>query len=187
MLEQADHRGFEAAEGALLNLISYRRDEELLAAARRGLVAIDGPPSIFEFVRLELEQVRDSGRDFFGLGLRTSMGHTSKSPPQRCGRVAACLLESVGVACPSAAISLRQRRSRDTSCFMGCPPLQRRQSHTLLWFASEANQDVHALFAVPSPFRRSGKSPESELSSLASWTQQSKHPRPAVTAEGDQD
>jgi hypothetical protein len=78
MLKQANHRGLEAAEGALLNLISDRRDEELLAAARRWLVAIDGPPSVFQSAHLELEQARNSGRDFFGSGLRTSMGLCEK-------------------------------------------------------------------------------------------------------------
>ena len=34
---------------------------------------------------------------------------------------------------------------------MWCPPSQRGQSHTSLWFASEASQRVHAPFAFPSP------------------------------------
>src|SRR6266851_7084472 len=79
MLEQADRRRLQPAEGALLNLISDRRDEEFLAAARWRLVAIDGPPSVFQFAHLEHGQARDSGRDLFGLGLRISMGH----PPNR--------------------------------------------------------------------------------------------------------
>src|SRR6185437_6822856 len=75
MLEQANHRRLQAAEGALLNLVCDRGDEEHFAAARWRLVAIDGPPSVFQFAHLELEQARDSGRDLFGLGLRISMGH----------------------------------------------------------------------------------------------------------------
>ena len=67
-----------------------------------------------------------------------------------------------------------------------CAPPPGRQTHTLLWFATEASRRVHASFAFPSPSIVQRLSPN-ERSSLASCAQQSKHPRPAVMAEGDQE
>ena len=62
------------------------------------------------------------------------------------------------------------------------PALQRGQSHTLLWFACEASQKA---FGFRSPSNRLNPFKESDKfgSSLASLRQQSKHPRPADTAE----
>jgi hypothetical protein len=66
------------------------------------------------------------------------------------------------------------------------PTLLRGQTHTLLWFASEASQDVQAPVRLPIAFNGSGRLPKITASSLASSAQQSKHPRPAHTAGGDQ-
>jgi len=66
-----------------------------------------------------------------------------------------------------------------------CPPSLGADTHTLLWFATEASRRVHAPFAFPSPSIVERVS-LNERSSLASCAQQSNHPRPADTAEGEQ-